>query len=194
MTIFENRIDLENKVNSFISENKTIGFVPTMGALHEGHLTLVRKCVAENDICIVSIFVNPTQFNNKSDLENYPRTLEADANLLKEVGCDIIFAPTVNEIYPEPDTRVFDFGSLDKVMEGEFRPGHFNGVAQVVSRLFEIVKPNNAYFGEKDFQQLAIIRERRKSSCFRSENIHVILSCFSFCVFFVIYAFSALTV
>ena len=141
---------------------KSIGFVPTMGALHEGHLTLVRRCAAENDVCVVSIFVNPTQFNNKSDLENYPRTLDNDAKLLKEVNCSTIFAPAEKEIYPEPDARVFDFGQLGEVMEGKYRPGHFNGVAQVVSRLFDMVKPDRAYFGEKDFQQLAIIREMVK--------------------------------
>jgi len=140
------------------SQGKTIGFVPTMGALHEGHLSLVKKCIADNDICIVSIFVNPTQFNNKEDLIKYPRNLEADSRFLETVGVDIVFAPSEEEIYPEPDTRQFDFGQIDKVMEGAHRPGHFNGVAQVVSRLFDIVKPDRAYFGEKDFQQLAIIR------------------------------------
>ena len=140
------------------SQGKTIGFVPTMGALHEGHLSLVKKCIADNDICIVSIFVNPTQFNNKEDLIKYPRNLEADSHFLETVGVDIVFAPSEEEIYPEPDTRQFDFGQIDKVMEGAHRPGHFNGVAQVVSRLFDIVKPDRAYFGEKDFQQLAIIR------------------------------------
>ena len=139
MVVFEKRTDLEKAISILKSENKTIGFVPTMGALHEGHLTLVRKCANENDVCIVSIFVNPTQFNNKSDLENYPRTLNNDSELLKTTGCDYIFAPTVEDIYPKPDMRIFDFGKLDKVMEGEFRPGHFNGVVQVVSRLFDIV-------------------------------------------------------
>lgn len=140
------------------NEGKKIGFVPTMGALHEGHLSLVKKCKEENDICVVSVFVNPTQFNNKEDLEKYPRNEQKDAEMLDNTGADIVFFPTVEEIYPEPDTRVFDFGQLDKVMEGKFRPGHFNGVAQVVSRLFDIVKPDKAYFGEKDFQQLAVIR------------------------------------
>jgi len=151
-----------NEVQEIITplrkQGKKVGFVPTMGALHEGHLALVRQCIADNDTCVVSIFVNPTQFNNKEDLVKYPRTLERDSQLLESVGVDIIFAPTENEIYPEPDTRQFDFGQLDKVMEGVHRPGHFNGVAQVVSRLFDIVKPDRAYFGEKDFQQLAIIR------------------------------------
>ncbi len=151
--------DLQNAV--LISKNKggKVGFVPTMGALHEGHISLVKKCCEQNDVCIVSIFVNPTQFNNLTDLEKYPRTIEQDTKILAEAGVDIVFVPSVQEIYPEPDTRQFDFGQLDKVMEGQFRPGHFNGVAQVVSRLFDIVKPDRAYFGEKDFQQLAIIRQ-----------------------------------
>lgn len=136
----------------------TVGFVPTMGALHAGHLSLVEGCRKACDTVVVSIFVNPTQFNDPKDLENYPRTEEADLALLEAAGVDFVFAPSVEEVYPEPDTRVFDFGGLDKVMEGEHRPGHFNGVGQVVSRLFEIVKPNKAFFGEKDFQQLAIIR------------------------------------
>ena len=137
----------------------TIGFVPTMGALHEGHATLVRQCVSENNVCIVSIFVNPTQFNNKEDLRHYPRTLETDSKLLEELGVTFVFAPSEEEMYPETDTRVFDFGHLENVMEGRFRKGHFNGVAQIVSKLFDMVKPDVAYFGEKDFQQLAIVRE-----------------------------------
>ncbi len=140
-------------------QGKSVGFVPTMGALHEGHLSLVKRCKKENNVAVVSIFVNPTQFNDKGDLERYPRTLEADTKLLEPAGCDYVFAPSETEVYPETDTRVFDFGLLDKVMEGEHRPGHFNGVAQVVSRLFDMVKPMRAYFGEKDFQQLAIITE-----------------------------------
>ncbi|MDR1682888.1 MAG: pantoate--beta-alanine ligase [Candidatus Symbiothrix sp.] len=139
-------------------KNKLIGFVPTMGALHCGHLALVEQAVAENDISIVSIFVNPTQFNDPNDLVSYPRTLEADCALLEPTGNAYVFAPPVEEIYPEPDMRQFGFGTLETVMEGRFRPGHFNGVAQVVSRLFDIVQPDRAYFGEKDFQQLAIIR------------------------------------
>ena len=137
---------------------KRIGLVPTMGALHKGHLSLVERCVRENDICVVSVFVNPTQFNDKHDLETYPRTLEADCALLESAGCDFVFAPSVEEMYPEPDTRTFDFGTVVQVMEGAKRPGHFNGVAQVVSKLFYIVEPDNAYFGEKDFQQIAVIR------------------------------------
>ena len=151
--------DLQKAVSISKNEGKTIGFVPTMGALHEGHISLVKKCCEQNDICVVSIFVNPTQFNNQADLEKYPRTIEQDTKILEKAGASIVFVPSVEEIYPEPDTRQFDFGQLDKVMEGEFRPGHFNGVAQVVSRLFDIVKPDRAYFGEKDFQQLAIIRQ-----------------------------------
>ena len=137
---------------------KRIGLVPTMGALHKGHLSLVERCVRENDICVVSVFVNPTQFNDKHDLETYPRTLEADCALLESAGCDFVFAPSVEEMYPEPDTRTFDFGTVMQVMEGAKRPGHFNGVAQVVGKLFYIVEPDNAYFGEKDFQQIAVIR------------------------------------
>ena len=153
---------LGNLLSGFRKEGKTIGLVPTMGALHEGHAALVKRCVAENDITVVSVFVNPTQFNNPEDLRLYPRTLDADCALLEKLGVDIVFAPDVEEMYPEPDTRVFDFGMLDKVMEGRFRPGHFNGVAQIVSKLFYAVGPDRAYFGEKDFQQLAIVREMVK--------------------------------
>lgn len=150
--------ELENLLSSLHKENKPVGFVPTMGALHQGHLSLVKQSISDNDVTVVSVFVNPNQFNDKTDYEKYPRTIEKDAALLGEAGVDIVFVPTEKEIYPEPDTRQFDFGLLDKVMEGKFRPGHFNGVAQVVSRLFDIVIPQRAYFGEKDFQQLAIIR------------------------------------
>ena len=156
MKIIKKIVELQNEIARY--DNARVGLVPTMGALHQGHLSLVKKCVQENDICVVSIFVNPTQFNDKTDLEKYPRNLEKDAELLQTVNCSIIFAPSVEEIYPIPDERKFGFGSLETVMEGKFRPGHFNGVAQIVSKLFAIVKPNVAYFGEKDFQQLAIIR------------------------------------
>jgi pantoate--beta-alanine ligase len=159
MQIFQTQSALKTILDQERKETKTIGFVPTMGALHSGHLELVRRCVAENDICVVSIFVNPTQFNNKSDLLNYPRDLGADSEMLKKIGCHYVFAPSEDEIYPEPDTRVFNFGNLADVMEGQFRPGHFNGVAQVVSKLFDIVMPDRAYFGLKDFQQLVIIRD-----------------------------------
>ena len=138
--------------------NKQIGFVPTMGALHNGHLSLVKRCVEENDVCVVSVFVNPTQFNDKHDLETYPRTLDKDCTLLEPAGCDYVFAPSAEEMYPEPDTRTFDFGTVSAVMEGSRRPGHFNGVCQIVSKLFAIVEPDRAYFGEKDFQQIAVIR------------------------------------
>ena len=126
--------------------------------MHAGHLSLVNRCVSENDICVVSVFVNPTQFNNPNDLLTYPRTLENDCRLLESSGCNYVFAPTVEEMYPEPDTRVFDFGKVSQVMEGARRPGHFNGVAQIVSKLFYAVEPDVAYFGEKDFQQIAVIR------------------------------------
>lgn len=139
-----------------------IGFVPTMGALHAGHRSLVERARRECATVVVSVFVNPTQFNDKTDLKNYPRTPEADLRLLEEVGADYVFMPSVEEVYPEPDTRTFDFGMIDKVMEGATRPGHFNGVAQVVSRLFDLVKPAKAYFGEKDFQQIAVIREMER--------------------------------
>ena len=135
-----------------------VGFVPTMGALHAGHRSLVERARRENDIVVVSVFVNPTQFNDKNDLKNYPRTPEADCAILEAAGADIVFMPSVEDIYPEPDTREFDFGLVDKVMEGATRPGHFNGVAQVVSRLFDLVRPARAYFGEKDFQQIAVIK------------------------------------
>ena len=150
--------DVLTEINTLKLKGKTIGFVPTMGALHNGHLSLVQKSISENDITVVSIFVNPTQFNNPNDLENYPRTLENDAKMLKNAGCDIIFNPATEEMYPEKDTRIFKFGNLENTMEGAFRPGHFNGVAQVVTKLFHFVPANKAYFGMKDFQQLAIIK------------------------------------
>jgi pantoate--beta-alanine ligase len=144
---------------SLRENGQSLGFVPTMGALHEGHLSLIRRCKLQNNITVVSIFVNPTQFNDKNDLKNYPRTTEKDLDMLRSVGCDMVFMPDVTEIYPVPDTRIFDFGGIDKIMEGKQRPGHFNGVAQVVTRLFDLVKPHRAYFGLKDFQQLAIIKK-----------------------------------
>lgn len=139
-------------------EPQGIGFVPTMGALHAGHRSLVERARKENATVVASVFVNPTQFNDKNDLKHYPRTPEADARLLEAAGADFVLMPSVEEVYPETDTRVFDFGLIDKVMEGATRPGHFNGVAQVVSRLFDIVRPARAYFGEKDFQQIAVIK------------------------------------
>ena len=150
---------------------KKIGLVPTMGALHDGHASLVKLAVAENEVVVVSDFVNPTQFNDKNDLLKYPRTLEADCELLEKENATYVFAPSVEEIYPEPDTRQFSYAPLDTVMEGKFRPGHFNGVCQIVSKLFMIVEPDRAYFGEKDFQQLAIIREMVKQMNFPIEII-----------------------
>jgi len=151
--------ELQEVLLPYRKAGKTVGLVPTMGALHEGHASLVRRSVRENDVTVVSDFVNPTQFNDKNDLASYPRNLEADCKLLDKEGAQFVFAPSVEEMYPEPDTRTFDFTPLDKVMEGPSRPGHFNGVAQIVSKLFYAVEPDRAYFGEKDFQQLAIIRE-----------------------------------
>ncbi len=157
MKVFTGREALKEHIRSLAGG--TIGFVPTMGALHEGHLSLVRACRAVCDVTVASVFVNPTQFNDKDDLRNYPRDETSDLAMLEKEGVDIVFLPPVEEVYPEPDTRVFDFGEIDKVMEGATRPGHFNGVAQVVSRLFDIVTPHKAFFGQKDFQQIAVIRE-----------------------------------
>lgn len=154
--------DLYAELSVLKAQGKKVGLVPTMGALHAGHASLVKRSVSENEITVVSVFVNPTQFNDKNDLVKYPRTLDADCQLLESAGASFVFAPAVEEMYPEPDTRVFDFAPLDLVMEGKFRPGHFNGVAQIVSKLFNAVKPHRAYFGEKDFQQLAIICEMVK--------------------------------
>ena len=156
MKVFESVKELRAELDK--AEQSGIGFVPTMGALHAGHRSLVERARRENNTVVVSVFVNPTQFNDKNDLKHYPRTPEADARLLEEAGADFVLMPTVEEIYPQPDTRQFDFGLIDKVMEGATRPGHFNGVAQVVSRLFDIVRPARAYFGEKDFQQIAVIK------------------------------------
>ena len=160
MQILTTKKDLQQAVERCKEERKTIGLVPTMGALHQGHASLVRRAVEDNDICVVSVFVNPTQFNNKEDLAKYPRNIERDAKLLSSIGAHYVFAPTPEEMYSAEEmntTFAFDFAGLDKVMEGKMRPGHFNGVVQVVSRLFYLVQPDKAYFGEKDFQQLAII-------------------------------------
>ena len=156
MKTFDKVSDLKQALAAHAPEG--IGFVPTMGALHAGHRSLVEKARRECEVVVVSVFVNPTQFNDKNDLRNYPRTPEADAAVLEAAGADYVLMPSVEEIYPEPDTRLFDFDQIDKVMEGATRPGHFNGVAQVVSRLFDIVQPAKAYFGEKDFQQIAVIK------------------------------------
>jgi pantoate--beta-alanine ligase len=160
MQILTTKQALQSAVQACKIAGQTIGLVPTMGALHEGHATLVRRAVQENDICVVSVFVNPTQFNNKEDLAKYPRDINRDAELLRSIGAQYVFAPTPEEMYSAEEmntTFAFDFAGLDQVMEGKMRPGHFNGVVQVVSRLFYLVQPNKAYFGEKDFQQLAII-------------------------------------
>ena len=159
MKLIQTIKELRTELGGLRKAGKTVGLVPTMGALHAGHASLVKRAVAENDVVVVSDFVNPTQFNDKNDLLKYPRTLEADCKLLEACGASYVFAPSVEEIYPEPDTRQFSYAPLDTVMEGKYRPGHFNGVCQIVSKLFLIVEPTRAYFGEKDFQQLAIIRE-----------------------------------
>ena len=158
MEVFTKIADLKATINQHKVNGKTIGFVPTMGALHEGHLSLIRTAKEHCDIAVVSIFVNPIQFNNPEDLRTYPRTLEADCEKLQTVGCDMVFAPSTEEMYPEPATETYNFGELEAVMEGPQRPGHFAGVATVVHRLFNIVEPKKAFFGEKDFQQLAIIQ------------------------------------
>ena len=160
MQIIATKLDLMNQMAACIRQGKTIGFVPTMGALHAGHASLVKQACAENAVCVVSVFVNPTQFNNKEDLLKYPRNINKDAELLADLGVDFVFAPTPEEMYTAEEMQQefsFDFAGLDQVMEGKMRPGHFNGVVQVVSRLFDLVQPTRAYFGEKDFQQLAII-------------------------------------
>ena len=159
METYTKKAPINHRIKTLKSGNKTIGFVPTMGALHEGHLSLVRQCIQENAITVVSIFVNPTQFDNPADLDNYPRMEERDKEILEKEGVDIVFNPSSQEMYPEKDTRKFDFGHLDKVMEGKYRKGHFNGVAQIVSKLFSTIEPHRAYFGKKDYQQLVIIKE-----------------------------------
>lgn len=163
--------DLQAGLSVLKAQGKKVGLVPTMGALHAGHASLVKRSVNENEVTVVSVFVNPTQFNDKNDLVKYPRTLDADCKLLEACGATYAFAPSVEEMYPEPDTRQFSYAPLDTVMEGAFRPGHFNGVCQIVSKLFEEVKPHRAYFGEKDFQQLAIIREMVRQMQFDLEIV-----------------------
>lgn len=161
MKVINKTSDLQAIIEQLKNDGKSIGLVPTMGALHKGHLSLVKNSISNNDITVVSIFVNPTQFNNPNDLASYPRMVDKDLELLQTVGCDVVFAPEADDIYSKSETESrfeFDFEGLDKVMEGKFRPGHFNGVVQIVSKLFDLVRPDRAYFGEKDFQQLAIIR------------------------------------
>ena len=179
MQIITTKAALEAAVKECKAAGKTIGLVPTMGALHEGHASLVRRAVADNDVCVVSVFVNPTQFNNKEDLAKYPRNIERDADLLSGIGAHYVFAPTPEEMYSAEEmntTFAFDFAGLDQVMEGKMRPGHFNGVVQVVSRLFYLVQPDKAYFGEKDFQQLAIIHHmvERSSMAGTFGNLQII--------------------
>lgn len=163
MKVIHKIVELQNELFQPRKEGKVIGLVPTMGALHAGHASLVERSVKDNDITVVSVFVNPTQFNDKNDLKNYPRTLEEDCKLLESVGADVVFAPTVDEMYPVPDNRHFEYPPVSTVMEGAHRPGHFNGVCQVVSRLFYIVRPEKAYFGEKDWQQIAVIKAMVKA-------------------------------
>ena len=158
MKIFEKVVDLQNELFEVRRQGKTVGLVPTMGALHDGHASLVRQSVQQNDVTVVSVFLNPTQFNDKGDLDRYPRTLDADWKLVEACGADYVFAPSVSEMYPTPDMRHFEFPPQSTVMEGAKRPGHFNGVCQVVSRLFYITRPNRAYFGEKDWQQIAVVK------------------------------------
>lgn len=162
MQVFDKITDLRAFLAIHRRSGGSVGFVPTMGALHQGHISLIERALKDNGLVVCSIFVNPTQFNNQADLDNYPRTIDDDLRKLEAVGCHAVFIPSVKEMYPEPDTRKFDFGDLETVMEGEFRPGHFNGVGQVVSKLFDIVEPDRAYFGQKDFQQLAVIRKLAK--------------------------------
>jgi pantoate--beta-alanine ligase len=159
MQVFTKIVEIRNALEACRVGKKQIGFVPTMGALHEGHLSLVRNCLSHTDISVVSIYVNPTQFNDPNDLKNYPRNLQSDLEMLEKTGCAFVFAPGDQEMYPEPDIRNFDLGEMALIMEGKHRPGHFNGVAQVVTKLFDIVQPDRAFFGKKDFQQLAIIRK-----------------------------------
>ena len=158
MKVFQKIVDLQNALFDERKSGKSVGMVPTMGALHEGHASLVRRSVKENGVTVVSVFVNPTQFNDANDLKNYPRDLDADCRLLEECGADYVLAPTVEEMYPTPDRRQFEYPPVSTVMEGAHRPGHFNGVCQVVSRLFYIVRPDRAYFGEKDWQQIAVVK------------------------------------
>jgi len=158
MKVFKTKTELTGHLSSLASSEKTMGLVPTMGALHSGHTSLVRRAILENDLVLVSIFVNPTQFNDSSDLDSYPRTLEADLTLLQGLKVDLVFVPSSEEMYPEKDQRSFNLGKLDKVMEGKHREGHFNGVSQIVSKLFLLTNPTRAYFGQKDFQQLVIVR------------------------------------
>ncbi len=171
--IFESSTELQAFIHNAKQKDLSVGFVPTMGALHLGHMSLIKRARKENQLVICSIFVNPTQFNNQEDLEKYPRNTQKDARLLEEHGCDAIFLPSIGEMYPKGlETKTIKYGSLVKTMEGPSRPGHFDGVITIVSKLFEIVSPNKAYFGEKDFQQLAIIRAMCKQ--FEYDHIQIV--------------------
>ncbi|MEE1223095.1 MAG: pantoate--beta-alanine ligase [Bacteroidaceae bacterium] len=171
MQLIHTKKDLASFLAQERAQGKTVGLVPTMGALHQGHASLVKRSVTENDTTVVSVFLNPTQFNDPTDLEKYPRTLEADCRLLEACGAQAVFAPSVKEMYPEPDTRHFSYPPTDSVMEGAWRPGHFNGVCQIVSKLFQAVEPDRAYFGEKDFQQIAVIRRMVADLGFKLEIV-----------------------
>lgn len=171
MKVVNTKKELRKLLDADRAAGKSVGLVPTMGALHDGHLSLIERARKDNDVVVVSVFVNPTQFNNPEDLRTYPRTIEADCEKMNTAGVDYAFVPDVEEMYPEPDTRVFDLGSVAEVMEGAMRPGHFNGVAQIVSKLFDIVKPDRSYFGEKDFQQIAVIRRMAELEGFDLEII-----------------------
>ncbi|MBQ7690031.1 MAG: pantoate--beta-alanine ligase [Muribaculaceae bacterium] len=171
MRIISSVEQLKQAVGVARAGGRTVGLVPTMGALHEGHKSLVDRARRECDVVVVSVFLNPTQFNNADDLRTYPRTAEADAAMLEACDVDIAFMPTVDDIYPEPDTRVFHLGPVAEVMEGAMRPGHFNGVCQIVSKLFAMVEPDRAYFGEKDYQQIAVIRAMVKQLGFNLEIV-----------------------
>ena len=163
MKVFHKIVELQNTLFDDRKKGKSVGLVPTMGALHEGHASLVKRSVGENGVTVVSVFVNPTQFNDPKDLSSYPRDVEADCKLLESIGADYVFVPSVEEMYPTPDTRHFEFPPISTVMEGAHRPRHFNGVCQVVSRLFYIIRPDRAYFGEKDWQQIAVVKAMVKS-------------------------------
>lgn len=171
MQVIKSIAELQACLANERSNGNSIGLVPTMGALHEGHASLVRRSVSENDVTVVSVFLNPTQFNDPKDLERYPRTLDSDCELLEACGAQVVFAPSVGEMYPEPDTRTFSYPPTDSVMEGERRPGHFNGVCQIVSKLFAITLPDRSYFGEKDYQQIAVIRRMVADLGFKVEVI-----------------------
>ena len=171
MNVIRTVSELRQAVADAKAKGLTVGLVPTMGALHAGHLSLIDRARRECGFVVVSYFVNPTQFNNKEDLITYPRTEAADCEKMDNAGVDVAFIPSVEEIYPEPDTRVFDLGPVAEVMEGAMRPGHFNGVAQIVSKLFSIVEPDKAYFGEKDFQQIAVIRRMVELEGFKLEIV-----------------------